>query len=61
VTFRKPIAGRTFEPDNAALVSTSTAKQGVTNADYRSELEAYRNDKAIAAIMRERTSVCGRG
>jgi hypothetical protein len=59
MTFRKPIAGRTFEPDNATLVSTSDAKQGVTNRDYKSELEAYRNDKAIAAIMRQRSSVCG--
>lgn len=51
--------GRTFEPDNAILVSTSDGKSPATNADYRSELEAYRNDREINAIMRQRSSVCG--
>lgn len=59
MTFRKPIAGRTFEPDNATIVSTSDAKQGVTNRDYKSELEAYHAYKSIDATMRQRTSVCG--
>jgi len=59
VTFRKPIAGRTFEPDNATIVSTSDGQ--TPTGSYRSELEAYLADKEIAAIMRERTSVCGRG
>lgn len=59
MTFRKPITGRTFLPDNAALVSTSDAKQGVTNRNYKSELEAYKRDKEINAIMRQRSSVCG--
>jgi hypothetical protein len=47
--------GRT---DNATIVCTA-AGQHVSNPDYRSELEAYRRDKEIAAIMRERSSVCG--
>lgn len=51
--------GRTFEPDNATLVSTASDKQGVTNRDYASELEAYNRDREINAIMRQRTSVCG--
>jgi hypothetical protein len=59
MTFRKPIAGRTFEPDNATIVSTSDAKQGVTNRDYASELERYNRDREINAIMRQRSSVCG--
>jgi len=53
----------TFYPDgscdNATLVSTASVKQGVTNPDYKSELESYLRDKDIAAIMRQRTSVCG--
>jgi hypothetical protein len=59
MTFRKPIAGRTFEPDNATLVSTAEGKAPATNRDYKSELEAYRNDREINAIMRQRSSVCG--
>lgn len=58
MTFRKPIAGRTFEPDNAELMSTAD-KQGVTNPDYKSELESYKRDQEINAIMRQRSSVCG--
>jgi hypothetical protein len=59
MTFKKPIAGRTFEPDNAVLVSSASAKQGVTNPDYKSELDAYNRDREISAIMRQRSSVCG--
>jgi hypothetical protein len=58
MTFRKPIPGRSFAPDNATIVATASG-QGVSNSDYRSELEAYRHDKEIATIMRQRTSVCG--
>lgn len=58
MTFRKPIAGRTFEPDNAILASTSDG-QTTTNRDYKSELEAYRQEREINAIMRQRSSVCG--
>jgi hypothetical protein len=51
-----------FYPDgrieNATIVCTASG-QAVSNRDYKSELEAYQNDRAIAAIMRERTSVCG--
>jgi hypothetical protein len=47
---------RIFEPnDNAILVCTAEG-QTVTNRDYASELEAYRNEVAIATIMRERRS-----
>jgi hypothetical protein len=59
MTFRKPIPGRSFAPDNAELVRSSSGQQ--PTAEYRSEYEAYLADKAIATIMRERTSVCGRG
>jgi hypothetical protein len=46
-----------FSPnDNAILVCTAEG-QSVTNPDYKSELEAYRNDREIAAIMRERSAV----
>lgn len=56
MTFKKPIAGRTFEPDNARTVCVAEG-QTVSNRDYRSELEAYRHDREIAAIMRERSAV----
>jgi hypothetical protein len=58
MTFRKPIAGRTFLPDNAQVVSVATG-QTTTNRNYKSELEAYKRDKEINAIMRQRSSVCG--
>lgn len=60
MTFKMPIAGRTFDPnevDNAILVSTSSAKQGVTNRDYTSELERYKRDREINAIMRQRHGI----
>jgi hypothetical protein len=44
--------------DSATIVCTASG-QHVSNPNYASELEAYRRDKEIAAIMRERTSVCG--
>ena len=49
-----------FDPrdDNSTLVCTASG-QGVTNPDYASELEEYLNRQNIAAIMRQRTSVCG--
>jgi hypothetical protein len=57
MTFRKPLPGRSFEPDNATIVSTSDGQS--PTGSYRSELEAYLADKEINAIMRQRTSVCG--
>lgn len=51
-----------FYPDGRCDDATIVCKadgQHVSNPNYRSELEAYRNEVAIAAIMRERSSVCG--
>jgi hypothetical protein len=45
--------------DNGATIVSTADGQHVSNRDYKSELEAYRNEVAIAAIMRERSSVCG--
>jgi hypothetical protein len=50
---------RIFEPNDNAILVSSSSGQGTTNPDYKSELEAYRNERMIATIMRERTSVCG--
>lgn len=50
---------RIFEPNDNAILVCTVDGQHTSNPDYKSELEAYRNDKAIAAIMRQRSSVCG--
>lgn len=49
-----------FDPrePSATIVHTSEG-QAPCRTDYQSEYEAYLRDREIAAIMRQRTSVCG--
>jgi hypothetical protein len=48
-----------FEPNDNAILVCTVDGQSISNPDYTSELEAYRKDREINAIMRQRTSVCG--
>lgn len=51
-----PRPGYAAEADsNVTLVSTATG-QGVSNPDYRAEVEAWRNDREIAYLMRSNSN-----
>ena len=54
----------TFHPDGSitdgnATIVASFSGQVRQGADYRSELEQYRQEREIRAVMTQRHSVCG--
>jgi hypothetical protein len=61
MTFKKPIDGRTFLPDNADLVAvvsdTVRERTLASREDREATLAAWRKDKEINHMMRQRHGV----